>query len=675
MKTMKLGTKIGLGFASLVLMAVILGTLAIWTMNTIKTQATALEKENVPEVAVANNVERASLLTMYEIRGYGYSEDTNFLKKGREHLASVKGFLEEAKKLGASSPNLAALKTAAEKAEVKAHEYELLVQETETLDNEMDQNRKDMDTAAKAFMAVCYEYLAGQSKTLDAEIKEGLAAEKIQERAFKLGLANDIIDAGNSVRLIAWRSQAQRNVAAVDDAKPNFEKIKSLLGQMKAITMQKLNLDQIETCQRAADAYSEALFSLASNWKKKDAVAVRRGEAGNAVLAEARATAALGLDETAKVAQNSVSSLGSASITLIVGLSLAAVLGVVIGYFVTRSVTKPITDIAETLSSGAQQTASAAGQVSSASQTLAAGSSEQAASLEETSSSLEEMSSMTKRNADSAQKANSLAREARTAAESGVNDMQAMDAAMNDIKVSSDGIAKIIKTIDEIAFQTNILALNAAVEAARAGEAGMGFAVVADEVRNLAQRSAVAAKETADKIQNAIDKTAHGVNLSTKVGHTLQEIAAKARQVDELVAEVANASKEQTQGIDQLNAAVGQIDQVTQSNAATAEESASAAEELNAQTETLKDAVNQLLTMVNGHADMNRTTSHSAMATPSMAKRPAKAATKSPAAPKLSMDAGSNNGHRVKQPELAGAGSALNRGNGNVNDLFKDLSS
>ena len=178
--------------------------------------------------------------------------------------------------------------------------------------------------------------------------------------------------------------------------------------------------------------------------------------------------------------------------------------------------------------------------------------------------------------------------------------MKDMSAAMDAIKSPSDNIAKIIKTIDEIAFQTNILALNAAVEAARAGEAGMGFAVVADEVRNLAQRSAQAAKETAEKIEEAIRKSDQGVQISGKVAQSLGDMVEKARKVDELVAEIATASREQNQGIQQVNTAVTQMDKVTQSNAANAEESASAAEELNAQAATLKDAVDELTQLVGG---------------------------------------------------------------------------
>jgi len=269
-------------------------------------------------------------------------------------------------------------------------------------------------------------------------------------------------------------------------------------------------------------------------------------------------------------------------------------------WFTARSITRPIMAAADQLSAGAKETSAAANQVSIASQSLAEGATEQAASLEETSASLEEMAGVTNRNAESAGKANDLTRQARKVADAGADDMQRMTAAMQDIKTSSDDIAKIIKTIDEIAFQTNILALNAAVEAARAGEAGMGFAVVAEEVRALAQRAAQAARETAGKIEGAITKTSQGVQISTKVSESLAEIVEKVRKVDELVAEVSTASHEQSLGVKQIATAVNQMDQVVQNNAAGAEESASASEELTAQSMTLQHIVEELHALING---------------------------------------------------------------------------
>ena len=273
---------------------------------------------------------------------------------------------------------------------------------------------------------------------------------------------------------------------------------------------------------------------------------------------------------------------------------------VVGGWRMKRRVAGQLNTLAANLAHASETLASSATQIAVASQTLAEGASEQAASLEETGASLEEMSSMTRRNAETALKVKELGSQARVAGDTGLKDMGTMVSAMDDIKRSSGDIAKIIKTIDEIAFQTNILALNAAVEAARAGEAGMGFAVVADEVRSLARRCAQAAKETAGKIEDAVAKSARGAEISAKVARSLEEIVTQARRVDEMAGEVATASQEQSQGIAQVNTAVTQMDRVTQSNAANAEESASATEQMSAQAESLKEAVAELQRLVDG---------------------------------------------------------------------------
>ena len=284
----------------------------------------------------------------------------------------------------------------------------------------------------------------------------------------------------------------------------------------------------------------------------------------------------------------------------LVALTLA-VAGLVIG-FNLRTLHTKFAELILSLTENSTMFASAAAQISESSRGLAEGSSEQAAAIEETSASLEQLAAMTKRNSDNTEQANQLSKETCAAADRGAADMKAMSAAMSAIKISSDEIAKIIRTIDEIAFQTNILALNAAGEAARAGEAGMGFAVVADEARPLAQRSAAAAKETAQKIDSALANTEQGVALTGKVAAALDGIVTKARQLDDLATEVATASREQSQGLAQISTAAGQMDKVTQGNAATAEECSAAAMELNSQAQMMRHVVGELIGVVNGAA-------------------------------------------------------------------------
>jgi methyl-accepting chemotaxis protein len=435
-----------------------------------------------------------------------------------------------------------------------------------------------------------------QLKVIESEAIPGLQASM------------DILAEAMKIRVITLKHVAS------DDPKEMLEM------DMAASAQEKVVIDRIKKFQTLADSdadreLSERAMTLWATYAKTafDVRALSSGQQQAEALAHANKAATPAftalekcIREMTEVSEKSAGSSVSAAlgfaatarITALVLGGIAFVIGIVFASSITRSVGRALREVSQALTEGASQVASASTQVSAASQSLAEGASQQAASLEETGSSLEEMSSMTRRNAESAETAKELSGQTRNAADLGAREMQTMSSAMAEIKTSSGNIAKIIKTIDEIAFQTNILALNAAVEAARAGEAGMGFAVVADEVRSLAQRSAQAAKETADKIEDSIKRSEYGVQISTKVAQSLEEIVVKARKVDELVAQIASASKEQSIGITQVNTSISQMDKVTQSNAANAEETASASEELNAQAEALKEAVQRLMALV-----------------------------------------------------------------------------
>jgi len=266
----------------------------------------------------------------------------------------------------------------------------------------------------------------------------------------------------------------------------------------------------------------------------------------------------------------------------------------------TNGAFKTIKGTVKNLGSSSSQITAASNQVSTASSQLADESNRSASSIEESSASLEEISSIIRQNAENARQANTLAVEAKHAANSGTQTMDKMLGIMKKIKGSSEETADIIKMIDDIAFQTNLLALNAAIEAARAGEAGKGFAVVADEVRNLAQRSADAARETTAKIEQSALSTDEGVKVSEEFARSLGEIEDKVSKVSQLIEEVSAAGDEQTKGIEQVNSAISDLNSTTQSNAANAEETASASQELSAQADELKSMIHGLASLVGG---------------------------------------------------------------------------
>lgn len=319
--------------------------------------------------------------------------------------------------------------------------------------------------------------------------------------------------------------------------------------------------------------------------------------------------------------------------SLFVGAAIVVLL--IAGWRLKVYILRALHTVCTAVADSSQHLAQTAQQFSHTGQSMADGFNQQAAALEESSAALEEVTSMTKRTAANAQSAKELGTQNSVAAEAGGHDMQAMTQAMDEIKVSSDNIAKTLKVIDEIAFQTNLLALNAAVEAARAGEAGAGFAVVADEVRSLAQRSAQAAKDVAPKIEDSIQKSQRGVELSGRVAANFQGITAKAREMDQLLGEIAQAANEQNQGIVQINAAVREIDTTTQTAAASANQMSDSTAELRQQAAALNQTVTQLSHLVGRHDEASASVSPTAALKPAPLKKSAGASAKPklPAAP------------------------------------------
>ncbi|MEF2231374.1 MAG: methyl-accepting chemotaxis protein [Pseudodesulfovibrio sp.] len=615
LKNMKLGLKLGLGFGCLILIASVLGGLAVFNMNKASEGSTRLADAYVPEVGIATAIERSSLLTMYAMRGYSMSREEAFWQQGKDSLAALKESLEKARVHSERFPELVQLKVGITRATAGVDAYSVLAAKSHDLIQALEKDREDMVPPAMAYISNCKAFLETQHEAMNREMDSGAPASILIERLRKIHMVTDILDLGHDTRVKNFIAQADGDPESMRSGLENFKKIEALLSELTLITKRRDNLDQIGRIREASGGYGTAMQAYMDRFLALQELNKESATAGNEVIEAAKQTALAGAEAAQARANGDVRDLEAASVIMIAGLAAALIVGILLAVFLTRAITGPImkgvgfamklsegdltqtvdvhqsdeigilaealrnmkdklTEVVSDVQSATDNIAAGSEELSASSESLSQGATEQAASIEEVSASMEQMAGNINQNAENARQTDSLATKA-------AGDARESGAAVSQTVSAMKSIAEKISIIEEIARQTNLLALNAAIEAARAGEHGKGFAVVAAEVRKLAERSGTAAAEISELSSSS-------VAVAETAGRMLDSLVPDIEKTAALVQEIAAASSEQNAGAEQINKAIGQLDTVIQQNASASEEMASTSEELSSQGQQLQ---------------------------------------------------------------------------------------
>ncbi len=593
MKNATLGFRISLGFGVLIAILLIIGLIGIVNMRSASSDATHLSAVYVPEVNLANDVMQNFSNARYNMLGFISVDNEADLAKAKTNFADLQANLLKVEELG-KKYNLKKL-LEHEKIAIKALATYVATAEQ----NEKLLARKKMFDAATVSNAALFlksleSYRITQEELLFKEMNDRIAPTELRARYAKLEKIDDILTIATYSRVYGQRAQVKQDVSLLEGAIKKFDILYQEVNTLKSQTTDSTTLGYLNSVESSAKTYEESLKGFIAVMQEATEIQNKRLIVVNELSTAIDAITDEGFSSIVTTANETSSSLSNASWMMIIGVIVGLIISIVLAFILIRSIVRVVVDSVKSLSEGTAQVVSASEQISSASVSLAEGASSQASSVEEVSATIEQATASNNQNADNSREANILAQHSNDAAKVGNHRVIELMTAMEQITTSSQKIAKIIKTIDEIAFQTNLLALNAAVEAARAGEHGLGFAVVAEEVKNLAERSAGAAKEITGIIEASIDQVKAGTEVANKTKESFEDILSGIKKTSDLIGEIAISAKEQAEGMNQIAIAMGSVDQITQQNASASEETAAAAEELNAQALSMLDNVSEL---------------------------------------------------------------------------------